>query len=145
MSKRTLAATCLLLILCSGLPAAGALPASASPGACLSAGDLPDRPPSVSIKCGPKVLLRLLTPAGSLALEVQVGPCDEGCAVLVIIELVLCSDPPRAPVSDPQSPIDGKWGPVVEGLLDSIEDMVERPVEGHPPVVVEMETALDCD
>ena len=148
MSLRPLAPVLVLGILLV-LPVAaaanlGASHVSVQRGACVTLGDPPGHNPDVALGgCGPKVILRLHTPAGQM--EISVGPCHVECSVVIIIDVFLCSDWMDRSIEESEV-LEGEIPLLVltEGKLkDTVEDSA-RMVEIGGERTVDMETFLSC-
>lgn len=98
-------------------------PFSAGVGVCVSQGDLPGTPPTVQHRdCGPRVILRVVTPDGTR--EMDVGACREECEATLVLVLVLCPPETDPRVHVPYVVEADRWREIDEAL----ERALRRPV-----------------
>lgn len=129
-SRRLALAALSTLVLLSPLAAAEAdapaadplpwSPVSAGAGVCVSRGDLPGTPPSVQYKdCGPRVILRLVTPEGTR--EMDVGMCSQDCEALLVLVVEVCPGDADRPFHSPAFAELARSREVEEALLRGLD------------------------
>lgn len=139
MSRRTLAAACLLLLT---LPVAPTAAAEDSLGACVSKGP----PPTVSVgSCGPKVKVtvnvHLITGED---FSFTYDPCGDDCSLIVTLNVLLCSGGDRAETAQRLPPIYAGQGILGPGF-DPVPQYATRFFDEPGGNVVVVETVLGCD